>query len=144
MKEKLKIEPIVAANYLKERDIQPSFHRLKVLEYMMLHKNHPTVEIIFKDLIKDIPTLSKTTVYNTLKNFSKKGIVSELTIEENELRFDFDTSNHAHFKCQKCNTIYDIFEKFNIYEQNILDDHKVEEKHIYFKGICKNCLSKEN
>ena len=31
--------------------------------------NHPTVETIYKELIDEIPTLSKTTVYNTLKQF---------------------------------------------------------------------------
>ncbi len=50
--------------YLEEEGIQPSYHRLKILEYMMNHRTHPTVDIIYKNLSKEIPTLSKTTVYN--------------------------------------------------------------------------------
>ena len=63
---------------------------------------------IYCDLSNDIPTLSKTTVYNTLKLFVENGITSTLTIEENEVRYDAIMTEHAHFKCDGCGTIYDI------------------------------------
>lgn len=134
--------PVQAADLMKEKKIHPSYHRLRILEYLMKNKTHPTVEMIYKDLIKEIPTLSKTTIYNTLKMLSGNNLVQELTIEENELRFDFDTSQHAHFKCIKCHKIYDIMQKFSIYEKTFVEDHKVEEQHIYFRGMCKLCLDK--
>jgi Fe2+ or Zn2+ uptake regulation protein len=77
--------------HVEKEGIHPSYHRLKILEYLMSHKTHPTVERIHKELSKEIPTLSKTTVYNTLNLFVSKGIVQELTIEEKEVRYDADT-----------------------------------------------------
>ena len=53
--------------HLKKEGIQPSYHRLKILEYLQAYRTHPTVDIIYKNLSKEIKTLSKTTVYNTLK-----------------------------------------------------------------------------
>lgn len=136
------ISTVQAGEILREKNIHPSYHRLRILEYLLKHHTHPTVEMIYKDLIKEIPTLSKTTIYNTLKTFAKSGLVMELTIEENEVRFDYDVSHHAHFMCSKCGKIYDVMEKYNLCEDHVVDQHKVEEQHIYFKGICKNCLEK--
>ena len=55
--------------YLENEGVHPSYHRLKILEYLMNHRTHPTVERIPKEPSKEIPTLSKTTIYNTLKLF---------------------------------------------------------------------------
>jgi Fe2+ or Zn2+ uptake regulation protein len=30
-----------------------------------------------------------------------------------------------------------------IKERSVIDGNKIEEVHLYFKGICKNCLAKE-
>jgi len=130
--------------YLEENHIKPSHHRLKILEYLMSHKTHPTVDMIYKELSKEMPTLSKTTIYSTLKLFQKKEIVTGLTIDENELRFDSNTTPHGHFKCIKCNRVFDISimsEKLNI---NMTEGHKIVEHHIYFKGVCKDCLKMGN
>ena len=53
-------------NILSKNGIKPSLHRMKILDYLLKMKNHPTVDTIYKDISGDIPTLSKTTVYNTL------------------------------------------------------------------------------
>ena len=66
-----------SAKLLKEKDISPSIQRIRVLEYLQNSKNHPTVDNIYNDLIKEIPTLSKTTVYNILKLLH---VLSELEI----------------------------------------------------------------
>jgi len=130
--------------YLEKEGIQPSYQRLKILEYIMNHRTHPTVDIIYKNLSKGIPTLSKTTVYNTLKLFVSKGIVQELTIEEKEVRYDADTTQHAHFKCIECGGVYDVALEYTIVELGTVTEegHKVIDCQVYLKGICKDCLRK--
>ncbi|MGI5927327.1 MAG: transcriptional repressor [Syntrophomonadaceae bacterium] len=73
---------------LKKKNISLSFQRLKVLEYLTQNRCHPTVEQIFTELQKDIPTLSKTTVYNTLRILAEAGLVKVITIDERESRYD--------------------------------------------------------
>lgn len=125
--------------YLKNHGIKPSYQRIRIFDYLIKNKNHPTVDNIYTALVGDIPTLSKTTVYNTLKLFHEKGIVIIVNIEENESRFDADTSNHGHFKCSKCGKIYD----FNLNKENLsipeLSKFSINEKHIYLKGVCPDC-----
>jgi Fur family peroxide stress response transcriptional regulator len=125
--------------YLRNNDIKPSYQRLKIFEYLVKHKNHPKVETIYQELVPDIPTLSKTTVYNTLKLFLDKGIVQPILIEENEIRYDADVSIHGHFKCEKCGEVYDL--RLDLSDMKIqgLEEFMVKESHIYFKGICKKC-----
>ena len=127
-------------NYLLEKDIKPSYPRMKILEYLMTQKNHPTVDNIYSELVKEMPTLSKTTVYNTLNSFIKEGIARVITIEEGETRYDADIENHGHFKCTKCGAIHDFKINETQIEKEGLEDFKVEEKNFYYLGLCKNCL----
>ena len=76
---------------LKEKNVSLSHQRLKILEYLVQNRCHPTVEQIFSELQKDMPTLSKTTIYNTLRMLAKSGLVKVITIEDKETRYDIDT-----------------------------------------------------
>jgi Fe2+ or Zn2+ uptake regulation protein len=125
--------------YLVKEGINPSYQRLKIFEYLLYHKVHPTVDIIYNDLYKQIPTLSKTTIYNTLNLFEQRGIITSLSIEKNELRYESNTEPHAHFKCKKCGEVYDLSQQFPLVVGKTIEGHKVTEQQLYLKGVCKNC-----
>lgn len=132
-----------AKEHLNEHSIKPSTIRIKILQYLMDNRIHPTVEEIYKKLIDKIPTLSKTSVYNTLELFLENGIVQLVNIDEKESRYDIDTSFHGHFKCEKCGKVYD----FNITAKELgednLKDFCIKDRKIYYEGICKDCLEKD-
>jgi Fur family peroxide stress response transcriptional regulator len=125
--------------YLMKEGINPSYQRIKIFEYLTNHRTHPTVDTIYNDLGREIPTLSKTTIYNTLNLFEQREIITSLSIEKNELRFECDIRPHAHFKCTVCGTIYDIWHEFPLVTKSVIDGHRVTEQQLYLKGICKNC-----
>jgi len=54
----------------RDLGLSPSITRKQIYEYLLKSKNHPTVDEIYKNLIDDLPTLSKTTVYNVINLFS--------------------------------------------------------------------------
>jgi Fur family peroxide stress response transcriptional regulator len=135
-------------NNLKEilvkNGISPSYHRLKIYEYLVNNHTHPTADMIYADIIHYIPTLSKTTIYNTLKTFAEKGLVYSITIEDNEVRYDADVTFHGHFKCLTCGSLYDVdLDQFNIEKKlnanKKIQGHTITEKQIYLKGFCKKC-----
>ncbi len=126
----------------EEKGIKPSFQRIKIFSYIAEKKKHPSVDEIYEGLHKKIPTLSKTTIYNTLKLFVSKKLLSEILIEEDGVRYDYLEKPHLHFKCKICGKIYDIYKKCPIINCKKIDGHKIEEHHIYLIGICKNCLNK--
>ncbi len=127
-------------DFLKEHDIKPSFQRIRIFEYLLKHRVHPTVDEIYQNLVSEIPTLSKTTVYNTLNLFIEKKITQLITIEENEARFDALTSVHGHFKCEKCNRVYDFETDLSQIDTLEISKFRVDSKHIYFRGVCEECL----
>lgn len=127
--------------YLKNNGIKPSYQRIKIFQYLVEKKNHPTVDMIYKALCSEIPTLSKTTVYNTLNLFIEKKIVNVIVIEENETRYDSVMNVHGHFKCEKCGRIFDVNINKGAIEEKALKDFKIKEQHYYFKGICKDCAN---
>jgi Fur family peroxide stress response transcriptional regulator len=129
------------SKHLISNGIKPSFQRIKVYEYLVKNRNHPTVDMIYTELVKVIPTFSKTTVYNTLELFMEKGLAIMLTIDEKETRYDADISVHTHFKCTQCSGIYDLKTDMNMINIPGLKEHKITEHHLYFKGICKSCLT---
>jgi len=127
---------------LKEKGIKPTYQRLKILEYLSNNlNNHPTVEMVYDKLHNDIPTLSLTTVYNTLNNFLEKRLVYGVTITGTEVRYDFNTDYHHHFLCKECGQIIDVDIECPYAEgkKGIVSGHRIDEIHGYFKGICKDC-----
>ena len=128
--------------YLKDKGVKPSLIRIKVLQYLMENRVHPNVDTIYRALEKSIPTLSKTSIYNTLKLFSKKGVVKEVTVEENEVRYDASLERHGHFKCVECGKLIDIHLVCESCKFDGIKGNKVLDEHIYLRGICSACIKK--
>ena len=130
--------------YLQSFGIKPSQQRLAVMEYLLTHKTHPTAEEIYQHLSPSMPTLSRTTVYNTLRLLSEYGAAIMIDIDERNKRFDGDTSIHGHFLCTECGRIHDIrFNEQNILFDNNIDGHQVRSMQILYKGCCKQCQHKD-
>lgn len=96
---------------LQQKGIRPSVQRLQIYQFLMENPIHPTVDTVYTALVPSIPTLSKTTVYNTLKLLEEHDLVQTIIIDDEQLRYDANTSQHYHFKCIKCGNVYDIFLK---------------------------------
>ncbi|HEC79474.1 MAG TPA: transcriptional repressor [candidate division WOR-3 bacterium] len=128
---------------LEEKGLKPTYPRLKVIEYLSDNINsHPTVEMIYEALKGEIPTISITTIYNTLNAFLENKLVAAETITGTEIRYDIVTTPHHHFLCKICGRIIDIEISCPIFGdgKKMINGHKIEEVHGYFKGICKDCL----
>ncbi len=131
-----------AINILKEHGISVSNQRVKILEYLIGNKDHPTADNIYNDLKKQVPVISKATVYNTLNLLVDKGILSKMTADKFETRYDTVVEPHGHFVCSKCNRIFNFpYQYSNEYED--LEGFKVYTAEIVLKGICKECKKEE-
>ncbi len=128
---------MTSAQKLKENGIRPSLTRVIIYDYLREHRTHPTVDEIYKALAPTAPTLSKTTVYNTVKLLSSEGVIKMLTIEEQQARFDADTEHHGHFLCDCCKKVYDF--SVNVPEDSLPDGFITATKEIFYTGTCKDC-----
>lgn len=124
--------------------LRSSEQRIIIYDYLLKNRIHPGAETIYRHLHVLHPTLSLTTVYNTMKAFHAHGLVTMINIEGGEVRYDVNTSFHAHFKCCRCGKLFDMPA---MDEQKLLqgmpEGFKVDATHIDFYGLCPQC-SAEN
>ena len=132
--------PIRVKTYLQDRGINPSMQRVAVMHYLLNYFTHPTVDEIYSNLSKSMPTLSKTTVYNTLKVLVENGAALQLTIDEKNTRYDGNTHPHAHFICLRCGKVHDV-EGVNLAAVDKTNHNglQITETQIYYKGYCQEC-----
>lgn len=125
---------------LKEKGLRATPQRLAVFRYLLTHRVHPTAEQIFKALVKEYPSFSLTTVYNTLGALVEAGLAITVSIGEDRLCYDGCIDFHGHFKCGVCGKIYD----FEVEELKVfgLKGFAIEKKDVYFTGTCEGCQGK--
>ena len=133
-----------AKEYLSGYGIRPSLQRMAVMEYLMTHKTHPTADEIFSALYPHIPTLSRTTVYNTLSMLAGCGAILALDIDAGQMHYDGDTVPHAHFLCIRCGDIHDIFPGMDDWRRMVdavspPPGVSVTNMQFSYKGLCAKC-----
>jgi Fur family peroxide stress response transcriptional regulator len=114
--------------------------RLAILDHLEGNKEHPSAEDIYKAISERFPTMSFSTVYNTLETLKQKGLLWELTIDADKKRFDPNTDHHNHLICIKCKGIVDIYAKYELaVDDNEKHGFEIVGNHIEFYGICPEC-----
>lgn len=129
---------------MQEVGVKPSLQRMAVLEYLETHCNHPTVEMIYADLHPGVPTLSKTTVYNTLRLFCEAGLACSLNLDSQNQRFDGQMHPHHHFICRNCGKVMDVPVDKKTAEAELpaaLNKFEVFRTEVSYFGICSDCGS---
>ena len=126
---------------LTKYGLKPTYQRLAIYDFLDKNRIHPTVDQIYGQLHEKIPTISKTTIYNTLGMFMEKNLVIELTISGTEMHYDINVMPHHHFYCINCGTVFDIdlVCPHGNDQRSEIEGHRIDEIHGYFKGVCKDC-----
>lgn len=115
-----------------------------ILDYIRNTKSHPSAQKVYTDVKRVLPGISQGTVYRILNNLKKKNEIQEISTKDITF-FDGDLSDHSHFICQSCGTVYDVFNecaKCEIIKNRKTKVGKINSYRIYFYGICKNCKRK--
>ena len=67
------------AALIGKNGLRPTAQRVAVYEYL-LRRTHPSVDEVFTAVSRDDPSLSRTTVYNSLHALVEAGLVLELSL----------------------------------------------------------------
>lgn len=95
---------------LREHDVAPTTQRLEVAAVLLHRPQHLSAEQIIDQLNETGSRVSKATVYNTLKLFSKNGLIKELNVDPNRRYYDSTTHPHHHFYHVETGELTDIAE----------------------------------
>ena len=117
---------------------------LAVYEAINHNPTHPNAEAIYKILQPNYPSMSLATVYKTMEIFAKIGVVQVLQCAEDAHRYDYNTTPHAHIRCEKCNRVIDIDMDQEGLRQQAAEQSGfvVNGVSISFVGICPECREK--
>lgn len=128
---------------LRQHDIKPSYVRMRVFDYLKQHLNHPDAESVYQALAPAIPTLSKTTIYNTLHLFVEKGLVTELVLNQQK-HYDIRTRPHAHLQCTECDQVVDLEMTPPYLDPQSVKDWKLNQAQLTYFGVCTKCQKQLN
>jgi Fur family transcriptional regulator, peroxide stress response regulator len=119
-----------------------SVHRDTILKAVMNTKSHPGADWVYDQVRKEIPNISMGTVYRNLKLLAETGEIQEIEIPGSLSRFDGNTHNHYHFRCEKCCRLFDLDEVVDRkMEADIAQKtgYKVKRHYLEFIGLCLDC-----
>jgi Fur family iron response transcriptional regulator len=94
---------------LRRARLRPTRQRLALGSLLFTdHGRHVTAELLHAEAVAGGERVSLATVYNTLHQFRRAGLVRELAIDGTRTYFDTNTSNHSHFYVEQDGKLMDI------------------------------------
>ena len=82
---------------LRNHGVLPTSQRLEVAQVLLNRPQHLSADQIIEKLSRLGSSVSKATVYNTLKLFSETGLVKEINVDAARKYYDSTTHAHHHF-----------------------------------------------
>jgi Fur family transcriptional regulator, iron response regulator len=94
---------------LRDVGLRPTRQRVALAKLLYTHSDrHVTAEILYAEATRHNLPVSLATIYNTLNQFAKLGLLREVGVDGSITYFDTNTSNHHHFFIDGENEIRDI------------------------------------
>jgi Fur family transcriptional regulator, iron response regulator len=101
--------PISVSQLLRKAGLRPTRQRLALGALLFEGGDrHVTAELLHAEAVAVGHHVSLATVYNTLHQFKRAGLLRELAINGSKAYFDTNTSNHNHFFVEAEGELRDI------------------------------------
>ena len=82
---------------LRAAGVKPTSQRLEIGALMLATPQHMSADQILSRLHASGRRVSKATVYNTLKLFTERGLIREVSVDPSRQFYDSTTDPHHHF-----------------------------------------------
>jgi len=94
---------------LRGANLRPTRQRV-ALGWLLFAKGnrHVTAEMIFDEARSVGAPVSMATIYNTLNQFTRAGLLREIAVEGAKADFDTNPSPHAHFLIEDTGALVDV------------------------------------
>lgn len=125
--------------------LKKSRQRDAILESLRNRYDHPTADMVYESVRKEIPNISLGTVYRNLALLEEQGQIMKLCYSEGPDRFDGNPKPHYHFICNDCGKVLDMPSESMREIQAIAERSfggKIERHEAYFYGRCEACAGK--
>lgn len=128
----------MAQKYSRQREIIRNFMRDRT--------DHPTADVVYMNVRKEIPNISLGTVYRNLMLLAQTGELAKVEVGDGTVHFDPLTDEHGHFICEDCGTVSDLFfdcdDALTKKAEQEMPGAKINSRTITFRGLCPACAKK--
>ncbi len=94
---------------LRQAGLRPTRQRMALAGLLFgAGHRHVTAEMLHEEALAAGISVSLATVYNTLHQFSERGLLRRLPIDGSKTYFDTNVSHHHHFYCERDGTLFDV------------------------------------
>jgi Fur family peroxide stress response transcriptional regulator len=131
---------------LRNAGLRLTPQRLAICQLLINNEEHPSAQQLFEQLRPQYPSLSLTTVYNTLEALVGLGAIHNLGNDvSGTIRYDAKTTPHANLICTSCNRIIDYH---SVHVQTLTDEVKEQSGYqitgarVLYYGLCDACQNK--
>src|SRR4030043_1004406 len=108
---------------LRERGLKVTPQRLAIIEALIEKKIlHPGARLVYKEAKKKKKSLSLSTTYATLNEFSRHGIIKTLQFDRMENRYEGNLEEHINLICERCKKILDYKVPFAVNQGDVVKD----------------------
>jgi len=83
--------------------------RLAVYRTLLESEEHPSPEMLYRQVRESMPSLSLATIYKALEALERLGLVHEVNVISDTKRYDANTDNHHHLVCTMCGNVADYY-----------------------------------
>ena len=128
-----------AGELLRDRGLRSTPQRRAILgAFRGDPTEHLSADEVYARAAESLPDLSRGTVYATLAEFSELGLLSAFGAPE-PVRYETNTTHHAHFRCRLCLRIFDLASGLQNPEAITDPGFSVERVDTRAEGICAEC-----
>ena len=136
-------ESIILA--LKEKGLKVTPQRLAIGDVLVEREAaHHGAGLIWREAKKRVKTLSLSTVYATLNELAKHGVIKLLQFDRMENRYECNPEKHVNLICDRCKEIMDYEVPVAIEPQEIAKKtgFKMTDMRLECYGLCEKCRKK--
>lgn len=121
----------------------PCTHQRQVLYRALLESgDHPSPDMLYERVKRDIPSISLGTVYRNIKTFLDNGLIGEVSLHHGSLRLEANEVPHHHFVCRSCRKMFDLpAEHVEVVRlgEHLPPDFQLERFVVEAHGLCADC-----
>ncbi len=120
--------------------------RFVIYRTLVDSKDHPSPELVYDRVRKEIPSISQATVYKNIHTFVEIGMLQEVNRLHQTNRLDANLDRHHHLICVRCERVTDLYD-------DQLDNARAREEspggfqvlnyQVEAYGVCPDCQSAE-
>lgn len=129
-------------NRLRRLGMPLTIQRRAIFEALGGRVDHPTADQIFESVGRELPGVSRTTVYRVLEAFVRLGVVRKVDHPGATTRFDPRVDHHHHLICLECETVVDLERPLEP-RLSLPSEHetgfRITDYSIHFLGTCPGC-----